>query len=104
MTAAPKVTAFVAAIMGDRTSVVVDIWAYRVATNKGTKAIGNRAYKAVAAAYMEAARITGEDPRDIQAITWLVAQTEGLATRRVGRHDLAFKSGTGAFVRSLLGA
>lgn len=101
-TSAPKVTAFVAAIMGVEDAVVVDVWAYRVATTTTTKAVSTKAYRAVEAAYAEAAELAGETPRDMQAITWLVAQTEGLATHRTGRHDLTFKAGTAALVMALL--
>lgn len=102
-TKARKVNAFVAAIMGDSSAVVVDTWAYRVATTvKAKDAVRDGEYMLVAAAYEAAARITGETPRDLQAITWLVAQTEGLASLRKGRHDLSFKAGTPDFVKDLL--
>lgn len=100
--AAPKVRAFVAAINGDTESVVVDQWAYRVATTKSVKAIKGSVYDRVAAAYVHAARLVGETPRDLQAITWLVAQTEGLASHRSGRHDLAFKAGTPDWMKEAL--
>lgn len=100
--AAPKVRAFVAAINGDTESVVVDQWAYRVATTKSVKAIKGSVYDRVATAYVHAARLTGETPRDLQAITWLVAQTEGLASHRSGRHDLAFKAGTPEWMKEAL--
>lgn len=106
---APKVRAFVDAIMGDSDAVVVDTWAYRVATGeapaKGTRRLGSfkgSTYADIAAAYTRAASLAGETPRDIQAITWLVAQTEGLASARMGRHDLTFKAGTPDFVKELL--
>lgn len=103
LTAAPKVNAFVDAIFGDENAVVVDTWAYRVATTVRPLAVGHKAYRLVAAAYRQAAVITGETPRDLQAITWLVAQTEGLASHRNGRHDLAFKAGTPDSIKALLG-
>jgi hypothetical protein len=102
---APKVRAFVKAIMGDSEAVVVDTWAYRVARGVAPKRSGSfaeREYAPLAAAYKAAAQLVGESPRAIQAITWLVAQTEGLATSRRGRHDETFKAGTPDFVRSLL--
>lgn len=99
---APKVTAFVAAILGDSYAVVVDQWAYRVATLARSKAISPKAYRAVAAAYIEAAALAGTTPSTMQAVTWLVAQSEGLASLRAGRHDLTFKAGTHEFVKELL--
>jgi hypothetical protein len=103
--AAPKVKAFVAAILGDSEAVVVDIWAYRVAvghepTNHGKFRASQ--YEPIAEAYRNAARRRGVTPRTMQAVTWLVAQSEGLASRRKGRHDLVFKRDTPAFVRTLL--
>lgn len=111
-TDAPKVRNFVAAILGDRAAVVVDTWAYRVATGEtpgkpGTgRRIGSfkpRLYEPIKAAYVEAAALRAVDPRDMQAVTWLVAQTEGLASERRGRHDLVLKRGTATFVAELLG-
>lgn len=93
-TSAPKVNAFVAAILGADDAVVVDVWAYRVATTKSAGRITDRAYEAVERAYLEAAQAIGDTPRNVQAVTWLVAQTEGLASHRVNRHDLSFKAGT----------
>ena len=94
-TSAPKVRAFVAAILGDVESVVVDTWAVRVATGGSKSRVANDAeYAHVAHAYNVAANLRGVEPRAMQAITWLVAQTEGLASQRRGRHDLSFKAGT----------
>jgi hypothetical protein len=101
-TAAPKVTAFVDAILGDSASVVVDSWAYRVATNQRSKTVKNREYRLIAAAYRQAAEQVGETPANMQAITWLVAQTEGLASHRRGRHDLSFKAGTPDFLKEAI--
>lgn len=104
-TAAPKVRAFVRCIMGDTEAVVVDTWAARIATGGQRDAVRNDAqYLAVAAAYRQAAMLVGESASTTQAITWVVAQTEGLASMRRGRHDLAFKSGTPEFLRIAMGA
>jgi hypothetical protein len=71
-----KVRSFVSNIMGDLNAVTVDVWAIRVATGGLLDAVPNDAtYIMVANAYREAARIVGETPRDLQAITWLIAQT-----------------------------
>lgn len=102
--AAPKGRAFAAAVLGDKGAVVVDTWAMRVATDGALADVRRGEYAAVADAYRAAAIEVGEWPVDLQAITWLVAQSEGLASRRRGRHDMTFKAGTATFVRELLGA
>jgi hypothetical protein len=103
LTAAPKVRAFVAAILGDESSVVVDTWAVRVATAGQESRVNNdKAYGEVAHAYNIAANLRAVPPSTMQAVTWLVAQTEGLATHRRGRHDLSFKAGTPEFIRAAL--
>lgn len=93
-TRAPKVRAFVAAILGDHGSVVVDVWAMRVATRGTRDSVTDREYDAVAAAYRDAAAMVGETPSAVQAITWIVAQSAGLGSNRRGRHDETFKRGT----------
>lgn len=100
-TAAPKVRAFVAAILGDDSAVVVDTWAIRVATGGAMIDVTDREYAHVVEAYREAAERIGADARDVQAVTWTVAQDAGLASSRRGRHDLTFKRGTAPFVRAL---
>lgn len=110
LTAAPKVRAFVAAILGDRSAVVVDTWAYRVATGESPahditgRRLGSfrgSIYAAIAAAYVDAAKQLGQDPRDVQAITWVVAQTEGLASNRRAKVPHGYKAGTADFVRGI---
>lgn len=93
-TAAPKVNAFVAAILGDDDAVVIDTWAARAATagkveNRKRHTINNREYAEIADAYTNASCMTGDSPRDLQAIVWLVIQTQGLA-----KHSNTFKAGT----------
>lgn len=107
--AAPKVMAFVKAINGIEDAVVVDTWAARVALNgslaragRGFASFRQGEYDRFVAAYREAALTVGETPRDMQAIVWLQAQSEGLASDRRSRHDLTFKAGTPDFVRALL--
>lgn len=103
VTSAPKVTAFVKAVNGVEDAVVVDVWAVRIATGgRRSEVRSDKDYADIAAAYVEAARQAHEKPRDIQAITWIVAQTEGLASHRVGRHDRTFKAGTSAFILLLM--
>lgn len=101
--AGPKVAAFTAAIMGRHDAVVVDVWAARVATRGASNTAGRR-YELMALAYRVAADAVGETPRDLQAITWLVAQREGLGSGRRGRTDRAFKRGTPEIVRTLIGS
>lgn len=99
---APKVRAFVRAIMGDADSVVVDVWAMRVATAGARDAVRPGEYAAVADAYRAASAIVGESPRDTQAITWLVGQREGMGSARIGRHDKSLKRGTAPVIAELL--
>jgi hypothetical protein len=76
----PKVTAFFQCILGRRDLVVVDRWAYRIwcgePTNTSlqppnlTKALLTRIYSD----YHLAAAQVGEQPTDLQAITWVVAR------------------------------
>jgi len=100
-TGALKVKAFVAAMLGDRNSVVIDVWASRVAMGEDVR-VTNRLYPVIAEAYIVAAEARGIDPRDMQATTWLVAQTEGLASERRGRPDQTFKAGTSEFVKGIV--
>lgn len=99
--AAPKVRAFVAAILGDLHSVVVDVWAVRVATGGRLSNVRPAEYARVAAAYQSAAQVLGIAPRDLQAITWIVAQREGLGSARRSNHAASFKRGTPDAVRLL---
>jgi hypothetical protein len=98
-----KVRAFVSAVMGDEHSVVVDVWAMRVVTNgerSEPRSVG--VYRRVAYAYTEAARVLGVTPCTVQAVTWLVAQSAGLGSKRRNRHDRTCKRGTHPFVLDLL--
>ncbi len=98
-----KVRAFAGAIMGNEWSVVVDVWAMRVVTNgERSEAKSTGVYRRVAHAYTEAATVLGVTPCTAQAVTWLVAQSEGLGSTRRNRHDQTCKRGTPAFVRRLL--
>lgn len=91
--AAMKVRAFVEACTGNTTAIVVDVWAYRVATmdfdRKGSPNKGQ--YKAIVAAYMEAAWTLGIPPSHLQAITWLVLRTDAGIAR-------PYKKGTAEIV------
>lgn len=100
---APKVRAFVRAILGDSSAVVIDTWAIRVATRGALAEVRDREYQPVADAYADAAAMVGETPTDMQAISWIVAQSEGLASNRRGRHDETFKRGTPDAVREMFG-
>lgn len=73
-----KVRAFWACILGDVDSVCIDRWAARVALGDPTidKLTGDRQYRELADSYRRAARILGESPRDVQAVTWVVVRAE----------------------------
>jgi hypothetical protein len=64
--------------------------------------ISDKQYVAIAHAYVVAANLRGVHPRTIQAGTWIVAQTEGLASSRTHRHDLSYKAGTPEWLRAAL--
>ena len=68
-----KVTSFFANIMGDTDAVTIDVWACRVAGLE-TTSVTAKQYAAVRAAYTDAARLAGETPRNMQAITWIAAR------------------------------
>lgn len=109
--AALKVRSFVAAITGDVNAVVVDVWAMRVATNGVRDMVGSdRDYVRVSDAYLAATAFIEHEAGDgwkmhastVQAVTWVVAQSEGLGSRRSGQHGLTHKRDTPAFIRSLV--
>ena len=103
LSSALKVRNFVAAIMGDETAVVVDVWAMRVVTGgQITSPNSDAEYRDVCWAYTEAARILGVSPRTTQAVTWLVAQQSGIGSRRTSRHDKGWKKGTPDFLRDII--
>jgi hypothetical protein len=98
---ARKVRAFVRAILGDPEAVVVDVWAVRVATAGAREAVASVTdYDALAAAYHEASDACGIAPRDLQAITWLVAREAGGVPD--ARKVTTCKRGTLPIVRELL--
>lgn len=98
-----KVRSFVANIMGDPDAVTVDVWAVRVATGGAESAVKRGQYEAIADAYRTVADETGDTPRDLQAITWIVAERTGLGSARKGRgHTVTLKRGTFPFVADLL--
>lgn len=102
-TSALKVRSFVRNIMGDVDAVTVDVWAIRVATNGAESAVkSDRQYRDVADAYRDVAAEVGETPRDLQAITWIVAERIGLGSKRRGRHSQSFKRGTFAWIVALM--
>lgn len=104
-TAALKVRSFVANICGDPDSVTVDVWAIRVATMGEQSTVKNDAqYREVADAYRAVAADLGLAPRDLQAITWVVAERIGLGSNRRGRHGQTLKRGTFPWVADLLAA
>lgn len=102
--AARKVRSFVLNCTGDTDAVTVDIWALRVAyVGEHSGQVTEREYDMLAQAYRNVAARVNETPRDLQAITWVVAQRLGLGqTRRRGTR--APKSGTFDWVRDMLTA
>lgn len=80
----PKVSSFFANLLGSRYAVTVDIWGQRAATGKMLEPPKKARYRRVARAFETAAALTGETPRELQAIVWL-------ATRPASEHqrDLA---------------
>lgn len=103
--AALKVRSFVANICGDVDAVTVDVWAIRVATGGACSTVKNAGvYRDVAAAYRTVAAELGFSPRDLQAITWIVAERIGLGSNRRGRHTATLKRGTFGWVADLLTA
>jgi len=95
-----KVRSFVANILGDGDAVTVDVHATRAATF-GERDVPrtDAEYVAIADAYRAVAAETGETPRDLQAIVWLVAIRE---YGRAGRVH-ACKRGTFGYVRRWFG-
>jgi hypothetical protein len=78
----PKVRAFYRAILGDPDAVVLDRWALRAAGHPRDTATPKQ-YARIADEYRAAAAAVGEDPRDFQAIVWIV--TRESAVRSDGR-------------------
>lgn len=97
--AAPKARAFARACSGDRRSVVVDVWAVRVATDGRRDSVsGQRDYDNLARAYTVAARIVGETPRELQAIVWHAAQHSDPRSR----HARTLKANTPEYLKGAL--
>jgi len=66
----PKVLAFYRAILGDRSSAVIDVWMIRAVGEYAHKPITGAAYERVADALRAAALAAGVDTADFQAIVW----------------------------------
>jgi hypothetical protein len=75
---APKARAFARNILGDESTVTVDVWAMRIAMgcrDFDDSALRRQgAYEAVAHAYRLAAKRAGVTPAVMQATTWIVAR------------------------------
>jgi hypothetical protein len=69
----PKRGAFWRAILGDREAITVDIWAARAAGYDPDR-LTPRRLRIIQRAYRLTAAWSGEAPRDLQAIVWLVAR------------------------------
>ncbi len=70
----PKQRAFYSSIIGDTSTVTVDVWATRAATY-GKLDTPKRLYDLIAAAYKRAARKVGTTPRDFQAAVWVTLRS-----------------------------
>lgn len=82
----PKVSAFYAAILGDLSHVVLDIWATRAARSKADNMAkvfrqdempGVRERRTIDKAYRNAAASVGVEPAELQAIVWTVLRDSG---------------------------
>ena len=101
--AARKVRAFTRNCTGDTDAVTLDIWALRVAyCGEHSGQVGTREYDMLSAAYSSVAARVNETARDVQAITWLVAQRTGLGQTRRSAHAQTIKRGTFDWVRAML--
>lgn len=82
----PKVSAFYAAIVGETDSLVIDRWAsFAAGGPRDVPAAKDR--RAIHAAYLAAAELTGETVRDFQAIVWIACR-ESTPVDHVGRGTL----------------
>lgn len=74
-----KIKNFWRNLSGNYAAVTVDRWARRIATGDyASKSVPKGAeYLDIAAAYVEVARIVGETPATVQAVTWCVARGTG---------------------------
>lgn len=66
-----KVRAFYAALLGDRTAVVVDVWMLRAVR---VASISKKLYAKISAAVVEAAALVGQAPALFQAVVWSVVR------------------------------
>lgn len=66
----PKTTAFARAILGDRSTVVIDSWILRTVGLKPEAKVTPARQRWITEAYVEAAAHAGESPRDFQAVVW----------------------------------
>lgn len=100
--AARKVRSFVRNCTGDTDAVTLDVWALRVAyMGEHSGQVREREYTLLSDAYRNVAMRVNETPRDVQAITWVVAQRLGLGqARKSGTR--APKAGTYEWVRAML--
>lgn len=74
----PKCYAFAKNMLGDKDKVTLDVWMAKVAFGdpKKAKLLSNKKiYSAVERAVQLAARRVGENPRDLQAIVWVVERS-----------------------------
>jgi len=91
----PKVTAFYRAILGDDDAVVLDRWALRALGHEKDGCTAKQ-YATYAATLRDAARETGETPRTLQAILWIVLRDRhergGTRVKLADIHELGGQS------------
>lgn len=75
----PKVTAFYAAILGDRAAVVVDRHAATLALGYRCESLTARTVSEIQGAYTRAARALNVDPRALQSLLWSHYKATGAA-------------------------
>jgi hypothetical protein len=73
-----KASAFARAIAGDSDAVVIDSWVLRSVGLSPKKTVTRHRQRWITSAYVEAALLAGETPRDMQAIVWCAVR--GAAT------------------------
>jgi hypothetical protein len=67
----PKTSAFARNVLGDTQPVTVDVHAASIALGEYPKNLKGKRYETIARAYVNAAKLRGIEPSEMQAITWV---------------------------------